>query len=224
MSQAPRKKKGSEYRNIDEDDAVVLREGRKWRRQRSFYLGGLAVAALLFLLAIAALLVVLLLPEHVESAETCQSAGVRVNCIPEGGRSETQEVCLKRGCCWDDTDTPSCFYPAEFGYAVSGQVVDTPTGMTANVTRKAGQPSQYGGDIDTVRVDFFYETPYRLRVKVSRLSTCPQLDARLNTAGRDGARGIAFYLARTVQAPPFFSSSRARAFCKERSKRASLCS
>jgi hypothetical protein len=33
-------------------------------------------------------------------------------------------------------------------------------------TRKPGQPSQYGGDIATVRVDFFYETPYRLRVKV----------------------------------------------------------
>jgi alpha-glucosidase (family GH31 glycosyl hydrolase) len=34
-------------------------------------------------------------------------------------------------------------------------------------TRKPGQPSQYGGDIATVRVDFFYETPYRLRVKFS---------------------------------------------------------
>ena len=98
------------------------------------------------------------------------SESLRFNCIPEGAKLEAEDLCEQRGCCWNssrsDAGAAICFYPEGFGYAVDGQVKSTPSGKMVYATRKPGQPSQYGGDIATVRVDFFYETPYRLRVKV----------------------------------------------------------
>lgn len=171
----------NKYKNInDDEDAVTVRGERKQRRRVCCWgsLFALLTATLLGLLVAIITVGVLgfLSTTTDEEVGTCeQPPSVAVNCIPEGGRSETEDTCLERGCCWAGSDvTPSCFYPDGFGYAVDGAPAVTPTGMTVNATRKTGQPSQYGRDIETVRVDFYYETPYRLRVKVSRLSSLYQ--------------------------------------------------
>ena len=169
-------KKGlAQYRSINEDDEETLAlRGRRQRRSPVCIWGSffaLMTGTLVFIGATFALLAgfgFFSAPGDARGNETaCELPNVRVNCIPEGGRSETEDVCLERGCCWAKEETPSCFYPKGFGYAVDGQPADTSTGKTVNLTRKTGQPSQYGGDIKTVRVDIFYETSYRLRVKVS---------------------------------------------------------
>lgn len=170
----------NKYKNINNDeDAVTVRGERKQRRRVCCWgsLFALLTATLVGLLvAVITVGLLGLFSTTDEDVGTCeQSPSVAVNCIPEGGRSETEDTCLERGCCWAGSDTtPSCFYPDGFGYAVDGAPAVTPTGMTVNATRKTGQPSQYGRDIETIRVDFYYETPYRLRVKVSRLSSLYQ--------------------------------------------------
>lgn len=98
---------------------------------------------------------------------SCVPSSNRFNCLPEGRVENASELCQQRGCCWDNTSTPevSCFYPAGFGYSVIS-TQNTPLGFTAILQRKTDQPSQYGGDINTLRMDVMYETEYRLHIKV----------------------------------------------------------
>lgn len=161
------------YQSVIQDDGILYdtRRELKTRRRRDIcFCVGLGLFTFTIVVAVSIGLVVALQPEGTSSAAQCgTSTDLRINCIPEGGKNNTKEVCEKRGCCWkgeSGSSAPQCFYPEGFGYKVNGKVKDTPTGKTINVTRKSGQPSQYGGDINSLRVDFFYETPYRLRVKV----------------------------------------------------------
>ena len=102
---------------------------------------------------------------HSESQNASCSKVDRFNCIPEGQSS--QSLCEKRGCCWDKSSTQlSCYYPSGFGYSIDGQVNKTSFGFKGNLKIKAGQPSQYGGDVESLRVDVYFETESRLRVKV----------------------------------------------------------
>lgn len=170
----PRTGKEASYQSIIQDDGILYDTRRKLktiRRQQICFWIGMGLFALVATAAIAIGLVVALRSEGSRSAAQCETS-TGFNCIPEGGKTNTKEVCEKRGCCWASdsrSSAPKCFYPEGFGYKVSGEVKDTPTGKTVNMTRKSGQPSQYGGDINSVRIDFFYETPYRLRVKVYSL-------------------------------------------------------
>ncbi len=148
-----------------------------WKsKRRVCFAGSIALCVvLLFILAVILLLVVGHhafddeRPAMFELAHTdgsCSNVD-RFNCIPEGNPS--QSMCEKRGCCWDKSSTlPQCYYPAGFGYALDGQVNRTSYGFQANLKRKPDQPSQYGGDIETLRMDVFFETESRIRVKVSR--------------------------------------------------------
>ena len=180
--------------SVDEDTdvGVTHRDGKKLRR-RQRYCFCVGCVAVIVALGLAAVVLWVAVSETVLSSESSHGGGLectpnenmRFNCIPEGGKSDTKEVCEKRGCCWADSSSkrgaPHCFYPVGFGYKVVGQSKKTSTGETLNITRKSGQPSQYGGDIDTVRVDVFYETPYRLRVKVQCLATEPLFSAQLQS-------------------------------------------
>ena len=162
------------YDTLNEDPVVIsgTRSSRYLRKDRQraqlWCCAGVVVFFLLLLVIVAVVLVVTLAASIALGDSGCSvESSLRVNCIPEGGEAETKDVCSKRGCCWSDTgDAPKCFYPVGFGYKASGNVVDTPTGKTVNLTRKSGQPSQYGGDVESLRVDVFYDTPYRLHVKV----------------------------------------------------------
>ena len=167
----PRTRTGNGYDTLNDGETHIAGssqrirfERKEGKREQICCCVGLGVFCLVLIGTIAIGLVVAF---AVRGFSSNYSADVRVNCIPEGGKSDTEEVCEKRGCSWSDSGgDPKCFYPEGFGYKVDGKAENTRTGLTVNLTRKPNQPSQYGGDINNVRVDFFYETPYRLRVKV----------------------------------------------------------
>ena len=48
----------------------------------------------------------------------CTSATYLFNSYPEGGANVTS--CRSRGCCWNSSAGPSCFYQDGFGYAMNG--------------------------------------------------------------------------------------------------------
>lgn len=88
----------------------------------------------------------------------------RFDCYPEG--VATEELCEARGCYWDSSSSPVCFYGPGFGYEVNGDIRNTSYGYTINAVWKEGQVAPFDGVVQTLRVDVYYDTPYRLRVKV----------------------------------------------------------
>lgn len=159
--------KGVLYSRAREDEVEFVGESSTRRRQkqrRRWLSGSCAIGAIILCLLIILVLATLLLVafSSVEANETDE----HFNCIPEGGSKVTKQLCQQRGCIWRDSSTPRCYYPAGFGYSVSGGINTTSYGYTALLKRKSDQPSQYGGDIEILRMDAMFETDHRLRVKV----------------------------------------------------------
>lgn len=103
----------------------------------------------------------------------------RFDCHPELGAS--QQNCEARGCCWaqaksrgNDTvdpalvklDVPYCYYPLDYPGYVNGAQTQTNYGFTANLKRTT--QSYYPKDIMSLKMDVYFETDDRLRVKVNR--------------------------------------------------------
>ncbi|XP_019619834.1 PREDICTED: sucrase-isomaltase, intestinal-like [Branchiostoma belcheri] len=91
----------------------------------------------------------------------------RVDCYPEGGASLSR--CEARGCCWDQPATqgpPSCFYPTNHGYELSGGLQRTPLGYMASLHR-LNTPSAYGNDREIIEVEVEIQQDYRLHLKLS---------------------------------------------------------
>ena len=97
----------------------------------------------------------------------CSAATYLFDCYPEGGANVTS--CRSRGCCWNSSASPSCFYPDAFGYVMNGALSEETYGHSATLIRKANQPAQYREPVATLRLDVYLETEYRLRVKVRLL-------------------------------------------------------
>ncbi|KAM6946338.1 sucrase-isomaltase, intestinal [Aplochiton taeniatus] len=93
----------------------------------------------------------------------------RFDCHPESNADEAK--CIARGCVWKLSPTskvPACFYPEGYGY-VSGDVTETPSGMTLDITRNAmyrtsGRPDS--PDINTLRVEIHYLSGHLLQFKI----------------------------------------------------------
>ncbi|GAB1607820.1 hypothetical protein Ahia01_001065900 [Argonauta hians] len=97
----------------------------------------------------------------------CQSCHIdpvdRFDCHPDRGVTHTS--CVRRGCCWDHTQTVACFYPTDYvGYTITKSVV-TDTGMSYMLSRNT--PSPFPKDIPEIRMDVYYETSSRIRIKIS---------------------------------------------------------
>ncbi|KAI8495115.1 hypothetical protein Bbelb_271010 [Branchiostoma belcheri] len=91
----------------------------------------------------------------------------RVDCYPEGGASLSR--CEARGCCWDQPATqgpPSCFYPTNHGYELSGGLQRTPLGYRASLHR-LNTPSAYGNDRESIEMEVEIQQDYRLHLKLS---------------------------------------------------------
>ena len=100
-----------------------------------------------------------------EQSGGCSAATYRFDCYPEGDGNEA--ACASRGCCWNSSVSPSCFYPDGYGYSMDGALSFESYGhSSATLSRKANQPVQYTGPVVKLRVDVYLETQYRLRVKV----------------------------------------------------------
>lgn len=150
--------KGVNYYPLGSEEARAIKQDERFIR-----LWGIAT------LVPAAILSVLLLLTTLKTrpcAHDCSTLSARFDCYPDG--VATEGLCQARGCCWDDSSSPACFYGPGFGYEVNGDILNTSYGCAARVTWKAGQVAPFDGVIDTLRVDVYYETSYRLRVKVSR--------------------------------------------------------
>lgn len=162
------------YNTLNEDEVEFCGTSQASRRTKQRKVLQFVVVSFVVLATIIAFVLLgFLIGTIVEGEEDssgghgCVPSSDRFNCLPEGRVENASELCQQRGCCWDNSSAPgiSCFYPAGFGYSVSS-IQNTPLGFTAIVQRKTGQPSQYGGDINTLRVDVMYETDYRLHIKV----------------------------------------------------------
>ena len=97
----------------------------------------------------------------------CSAVTYLFDCYPEGGANVTS--CRSRGCCWNSSASPSCFYPDGFGYVMNGALSEETYGHSATLSMKATQPTQYREPVATLRLDVYLETEYRLRVKVRLL-------------------------------------------------------
>ena len=109
-----------------------------------------------------------------EQSGGCSAATYRFDCYPEGDGNEA--ACASRGCCWNLSVSPSCFYPDGFGYSMDGALSFESYGhSSATLSRKANQPVQYTGPVAKLRVDVYLETQYRLRMKVLHCMFCNTL-------------------------------------------------
>ena len=91
----------------------------------------------------------------------------RVDCYPENDGKRNEDTCHSRGCCWVAEGTsgpPSCFFTDNYGYSVIN-VSNTSVGVTAHV-QKSGSKLPYRGDIMHLKMEAYYETNERLRIKV----------------------------------------------------------
>ena len=158
--------KTATYSPLDVEDPdlvpqIARLDERSIRRWRTISIVSLAIlGVLLLLIAVHQLLVT----TGTSSRVDCSASPVRFDCYPEG--AATEGLCQARGCCWDDTAGPACFYGPGFGYELDGDVRNTSYGFTANAAWKAGQFAPFDGVVETLRVDVYYVTPYCARVKV----------------------------------------------------------
>lgn len=110
----------------------------------------------------------------------------RFDCYP--GYNATQSECETRGCCWDPVPNqnttgphrddypdsrypihvgiPACYYPPDYpSYSYVNQT-STKYGYEALLTRNPG-PSSYPAPVANVKINVYFETKSRLRIKVS---------------------------------------------------------
>ncbi|XP_068173302.1 sucrase-isomaltase, intestinal [Antennarius striatus] len=93
----------------------------------------------------------------------------RFDCHPEEHADEAK--CKARGCIWEPSimeHVPWCFYPKDYGYAVTAATEST-SGMTVDITRNkryrsSGRPES--PDIDTLRVEIRYHSGDMLQFKI----------------------------------------------------------
>ena len=139
-----------------------------------------AVALVMVGLCVIILLVVILVPVIVvkNTHEKTDNPGLQcpevvsehVDCYPEGKGPINQDTCHNRGCCWLDdvlAGTPRCFFPSSYGYSVEN-VKNTSAGMVV-LMEKTQSKLPYPGEVLNLKLEAFYETDYRLRVKVGVL-------------------------------------------------------
>lgn len=105
-----------------------------------------------------------------------QNESERFNCLPEEDEfwndTQSRKMCVSRGCCWDAMATTRCSYSVNYGYEMKGNLEDTPLGVTATLLRKDQFPSMFNSsDISRLKLEVTYETPYRMRVKVSHYTS-----------------------------------------------------
>lgn len=96
----------------------------------------------------------------------------RFDCYPDTNHP-TQEMCIQRGCCWNDSKVvdgaPACFFASDYdGYKLACIVPvlqrNHVVGFNATLKRKTLSP--YPNDVKELRLFVFFESEYQVRVKV----------------------------------------------------------
>ncbi|XP_052438648.1 sucrase-isomaltase, intestinal-like [Carassius gibelio] len=88
-----------------------------------------------------------------------------IDCYPEGG--EDQAKCEARGCIWELSSIPRCYYSENHGYITTSKV-ETLSGITVDIDRNTDFPSQRSRsrDISKLRVEITYLSGRSLRWKI----------------------------------------------------------
>ena len=106
-------------------------------------------------------------PSHPPGLQCPEATRDRIDCYPERNGANEQE-CLERGCCWEETEpntAPFCFFPSSYGYSVE-HVQDTRTGVLVEMNKSNSSSLPYREEVFRLKMEVFYETKYRVRVKV----------------------------------------------------------
>ena len=107
-----------------------------------------------------------------KSPATCSAVvlGDRVDCFPEGYQELNESNCNTRGCCWNQTvgdgdGIPICFYPLQFGYAISN-VQQNSSGIEGDLHIFSPYQGPYGDNISPLklRVSFLSESILRFKI------------------------------------------------------------
>ena len=157
----------SQLQNVSKDRRGVY--SSKGNRRTSLIVLALLCVVILLVVILVPLIVVnvtheknsnkgLLCPEKVEQ---------RVDCYPERGKNVTEDNCHNRGCCWVDggpDGAPFCFFPDSYGYTVD-TVQNTSVGVTVEMSKNESN-LPYPKEVMKLKLEAYYETDSRLRVKV----------------------------------------------------------
>jgi len=111
-------------------------------------------------------------PSHPPGLQCPEATRDKIDCYPERDGA-TEEHCLDRGCCWEETKpnmAPYCFFPYSFGYDV-GRVEYRDTGMLVDIN-KSNSSLPYPKEVHKLKMEVFYEAKYRVRVKVCLSVLC----------------------------------------------------
>ena len=92
----------------------------------------------------------------------------RFDCLP-GIAEPRHDTCLDVGCCWNESETPFCYYSSESGYTVEDKFQYTQVGIRGCLTAKKSSSTAFGESLQRVCVNITFETEDRLHVKVSKL-------------------------------------------------------
>jgi alpha-glucosidase len=98
----------------------------------------------------------------------------RKDCGDTGAGGVNNERCLSAGCCWSrspDLNTSWCYQAADsfdVGYFVDApSLLETDNSITATLKRKLPTTTVFGDDINTLSFQLHYETPSRMRVRIT---------------------------------------------------------
>ncbi|CAL8087113.1 unnamed protein product [Orchesella dallaii] len=102
-------------------------------------------------------------------AQQCLPDNERIDCHPDSGNTEAE--CLQRGCTYcpasiPDQNTPTCFFPRNWGYKMVGEPVNTGHGFRVALERITTS-TVFGGDSNELNVEVDFQSDYRLRLKIT---------------------------------------------------------
>lgn len=109
--------------------------------------------------------------ESLRLSPTCDriSDEFKFDCFPRGQADQTS--CEERGCCWSPTakgsKVPYCYFPKNFHSYKVVNVTKSCCGLTLILNITAN--SVYPDDVRSLKMNVYFETPTRLRVKVRYL-------------------------------------------------------
>ncbi|CAG7722384.1 unnamed protein product [Allacma fusca] len=104
-------------------------------------------------------------------AQQCLPYTERIDCHPGPFTGNNREECIAMGCTFCDADVPDwnvpvCYLPKSYGYKMDGQPEDTGNGFRVTLKR-ATSLTMFGSDSETITLEVFFQSDYRLRIKVT---------------------------------------------------------
>lgn len=159
----------SQLQNVSKDHTGIYSRHKVNRRTALFVLAGLCVIIVLIVVLVPVIIVNTVQEKNNNKGLLCPEAvEERVDCYPERGGNVNEGSCHDRGCCWVEggpDGAPYCFFPSSYGYSV-GRVSNTSVGMNVDVYKNDSK-LPYPDEVMKLKLEAYYETDTRLRVKIS---------------------------------------------------------